>query len=268
MSATRESLLEVARRAVSGGVSIVDSRNVGSVSSKGDRDYVTDIDIAVQESVRAFLSSAAPHIAFLSEEDRGHELEGELLWALDPIDGTSNFIHGLPLYGISLALLENNQPTIGVIAMPALRVEYYAATGMGAYRNGERVRVGDASHLSESIVSIGDYAVGKGAVERNRPRLSLTALLAARAERIRMFGSAAFDLVCVADGRTDGCVILSNNPWDIAAGTVIVRESGGVVLDSDGSTHDIGSRHTIAGNGLTAKELVALVGLAQRESTQ
>ncbi len=109
---------------------------------------------------------------------------------------------------------------------------------------------------------MGDYAVGKDATKRNRPRLALTALLAERAERIRMFGTAAYDLACVADGSTDGCVILSNNPWDIAAGTVIVRESGGVVCDSDGSMHSPHSRHTIAGNSLTAKELVSLVARA------
>ncbi|KAF0847809.1 inositol monophosphatase family protein [Nocardia caishijiensis] len=80
-----------------------------------------------------------------------------------------------------------------------------------------------------------------------------------------MFGSAAFDLACVADGSTDGCVILSNNPWDIAAGAVIVRESGGMVYDSDGSAHNVRSRHTIAGNDLTAKELVAMVGQAHTE---
>lgn len=267
MNTTRESLLESARRAVKSGVSIVDSAAVGSVTAKGDRDFVTDIDIRVQEHIRRLLSAETPQIAFLGEEGGQTGRDHDPFWALDPIDGTSNFIHGIPLFGISLALFEGNEPTIGVIAMPALRIEYYAAIGMGAFRNGNLIRVGNASKLSESIISVGDYAVGNAAVERNRPRLSLTGLLASRAERIRMFGSAAFDLACVADGSTDGCVILSNNPWDIAAGTVIVRESGGSVYDSDGSTHDIRSRHTIAGNGVTAKELVALVQKAHSDST-
>ncbi|WP_410869837.1 inositol monophosphatase family protein [Nocardia sp. A7] len=262
MNKTRESLLDSARSAVSIGVSIVESRNVASVSSKGDRDFVTDIDIAVQESVQSFLESETPGIGFLGEEGEDAPTRSGPFWTLDPIDGTSNLIHGIPLFGISLALFEFNSPTIGVITMPALGLEYYAAVGLGAYRNGERIHVASASELSESIVSMGDYAVGKDATKRNRPRLALTALLAERAERIRMFGTAAYDLACVADGSTDGCVILSNNPWDIAAGTVIVRESGGVVCDSDGSMHSPHSRHTIAGNSLTAKELVSLVARA------
>ncbi|MEU6564797.1 inositol monophosphatase family protein [Nocardia nova] len=249
-------------------MSIIESRSIGSVSAKGDRDFVTDVDIAVQKHIQMFLKAETPHIDFLGEEESSHSPGHGPVWALDPIDGTSNFIHGIPLFGVSLALLENGVPTVGVIAMPALRLEYYAAAGMGAYRNGESIRVGSALRLSESIVSIGDYAVGKDATERNSPRLSLTALLAERVERIRMFGSAAFDLVCVADGSTDGCVILSNNPWDIAAGAIIVRESGGVVYDSDGSAHSVGSRHTIAGNGLTAKELVALTGRAHQDWPQ
>ncbi|MEV0432198.1 inositol monophosphatase family protein [Nocardia sp. NPDC050413] len=249
-------------------MSILESKRVGSVSSKGDRDFVTDVDVAIQEHIRRFLAVEAPHIAFLGEEGdhQHHRLDETAFWALDPIDGTSNYIHGIPLFGISLALFENHEPAIGVISMPTLQREYYAASGMGAYRNGERIHIGTSSRLSKSIISIGDYAVGQDAAQRNRPRLSLTALLAARAERIRMFGSAAFDLACVADGSTDGCVILSNNPWDIAAGAVIVRESGGVVYDSDGSAHNSSSRHTIAGNDLTAKELVALVGQAHAEA--
>ncbi|GEM29738.1 inositol monophosphatase [Nocardia neocaledoniensis NBRC 108232] len=256
----------MARRAVADGVSVIESRSVGSISSKGDRDFVTDIDVAVQQRIQDFLHSETPNIGFLGEEGDDVRRERGSLWVLDPIDGTSNFIHGLPLFGVSLALLEGNEPTIGVIAFPSLGLEYYAALGMGAFRNGESIRVGTASLLSESIVSLGDYAVGGDSAERNRPRLSLTALLAAQVERIRMFGSAAFDLACVADGRTDGCVILSNNPWDIAAGTVIVRESGGLLYDSDGSTHSVASRHTIAGNGFTANELVGLASRAHSDS--
>ncbi|MGW5318926.1 inositol monophosphatase family protein [Nocardia thailandica] len=266
MNTCRESLVELARRAVASGTSIVAKSAVQSISVKGDRDFVTDLDIAVQEHVESYLHSEAPRIGFLGEEGDNALHESGPFWVLDPIDGTSNFIHGLPIFGISLALFENSRPTIGVIALPALHREYYAAEGIGAFCNGRPIQVGAAARLSEAIVSIGDYAVGRDAEERNLPRLSLTGLLAAQAERIRMFGSAAFDLACVAQGSTDGCVILSNNLWDVAAGAVIVRESGGYVYDSDGSDHGIGSRHTIAGNAHTAEALVALVGQAHRTS--
>lgn len=110
--------------------------------------------------------------------------------------------------------------------------------------------------LGAAIISIGDYAVGEGADDRNRPRLALTAALAANVERVRMFGSAALDLAWVAEGRTDGCVMLSNKPWDTAAGVVIARESGATVTDTDGSAHTAGSRHTVAAApGLSARLL-------------
>jgi myo-inositol-1(or 4)-monophosphatase len=166
--------------------------------------------------------------------------------SLDSVDGTANFVHGLPLCGVSLALVESGRPTLGVIALPYLGHRYSAIEGQGAYAGGRKLAVRNNSHLTESIVAIGDYAVGVSAIEGNKPRLRTTELLAARVLRVRMLGSAAIDLAWVASGWLDASIMLSNNPWDTAAGVVIAREAGAQVVDMDGNAHSAESKATIA----------------------
>lgn len=256
-------LVTIARKAVEQGAELLSRAVPGEVQAKGDRDFVTDLDLEVQRAIQGYLHVATPEIEFLGEEagtGRIADPEAEQVWILDPIDGTSNFVHGLPLCAVSLALVCGGRPKVGVIRAPFLGLEYYAAEGAGAFANEVIMATGTARQLSEAIVSIGDYAVGAEATAANRHRFVLTRKLAESVERVRMFGSAAIDLAWVAEGRTDGCVILSNKPWDMAAGVVIARESGAVVCDSDGADHSIRARHTIAANPMLVGELVRLVG--------
>ncbi|WP_373292992.1 inositol monophosphatase family protein [Nocardia jinanensis] len=244
---------------------MLSSISPGAVHTKGDRDFVTELDLEIQRTVRLHLQSATPWAGFLGEETEGQatsESDTEYVWTLDPIDGTSNFIHGLPLCAVSLALLHDGKPKIGVIGAPFLGLEYYAGEGMGAFVNDELITTGTAQRLGDAIVSIGDYAVGDRADAANRERFALTRALAESVERVRMFGSAAVDLAWVAEGRTDGCIILSNKPWDMAAGVVIARESGAVVTDSDGREHSAVSRHTVAANPMISSELLRLISRA------
>jgi myo-inositol-1(or 4)-monophosphatase len=162
------------------------------------------------------------------------------------VDGTANFARGLPLCGVSLALLDRGDPVIGVIDLPFLETRYTAARNHGTWANGEQVTASATNDVSKAIVSLGDFAVGADAEARNRKRFALTTLLAGRAQRIRMFGSAAIDLAWVAHGRTDACITLSNKAWDVAAGVCIAREAGAVVVDVDGSRHTAESSATIA----------------------
>lgn len=255
-------LLAIARAAVAEGADLLSNAAPGSIDAKADRDFVTELDVEIQRKVQRYLHAATPDIGFLGEEsDIGRPVDpgdGQV-WILDPIDGTSNFIHGLPLCAVSLALACDGRPRVGVICAPFLGVEFYAAEGLGAYAGGKRLTTGNAQQLREAIVSIGDYAVGSEAEAANHDRLALTQSLAAVAERVRMFGSAALDLAWVAEGRIDGCVILSNKPWDMAAGVVIARESGAMVTDSDGTDHSIRARHTVAANPAISGELIRLV---------
>lgn len=255
-------LLGIARAAVAEGCKMLTTSRPRSVQAKGDRDFVTDLDVRIQEVIRDRLADAAPEIGFLGEENSNSPLElddTEYRWILDPIDGTSNFIHEVPLCAVSLGLAHRDNAILGVICAPFLNMEYHAVTGHGAFANDHRINASSARSLTASMVSIGDYAVGSDAERKNHARLALTTVLASRVERIRMLGSAALDLAWVAEGRTDACVLLTNKPWDMAAGVVIARESGAVVTDSDGSPHNLGSAHTLAAAPLIADEFLDLV---------
>ncbi|MFB9472527.1 inositol monophosphatase family protein [Nonomuraea salmonea] len=264
MTIDTRTLLPIAERAVSIASEIIRIKAPGVITAKGDRDMATEVDYAVEHAVREFLARETPEIGFLGEEEGGSRLGDGLMWALDPVDGTANFLHGIPLCGVSLGLVDKDAPTLGVIDLPFLDLRYAAAEEAGAAVNGSAIRVGDARDLRSAIVAIGDYAVGENAEERNRPRFALTEELAARVQRIRMFGSAAVDLAWVAHGRIDAAIMLSNNPWDTAAGVIIAREAGATVIDLDGSPHSMTAQATIAASPKLVADLVELIAEARK----
>jgi myo-inositol-1(or 4)-monophosphatase len=232
---------------------------------KGDRDMVTDLDIEIERAVRARLRHDAPDVAFLGEEESPASSTTDLTWALDPIDGTANLVHNLPLYAISLALVHEDRPLLGIIDLPMLGQRYWAAQGQGAWLDGKPIQVSNGDRLADAMVTIGDYAVGSNAAAKNKLRLDITAELARRVLRVRMLGSAAIDLAWLAEGKTDACILLSNKPWDTAAGVVIAAEAGAHVVDLDGSTHTMQSKAAIgAAPGLIAD----IISLMHRSQTQ
>ncbi len=259
MTVDARSLLPIAEQAVSIASKIIRTKAPGVVTAKGDRDMATEVDYGVEHAVREFLSRETSEIGFLGEEEGISRLGNGLIWALDPVDGTANFLHDIPLCGVSLGLVDQDTPTLGVIDLPFLNLRYAAAEEAGAFANGTAIRVSDAQEMQSAIVAIGDYAVGENAEERNRPRLALTQELAARVQRIRMFGSAAIDLAWVAHGRIDAAIMLSNNPWDTAAGVIIAREAGATVVDLDGSPHSMTAHATIAASPKLVADLVELI---------
>jgi myo-inositol-1(or 4)-monophosphatase len=220
--------------------------HVGAVIPKGDRDFATVVDIAVEEVIRAELERSTPGISFLGEERGGAAVDAEAVWVLDPIDGTANFAKDSPLCGVSLALLERGAPTLALIDLPFLGERYVAARGRGAFLNGRPIAVSEVAALREAMVGFADFSVGPEAASENAVHLELMRRLALEALRIRVHGSAALDLAWLAAGRLNATVMLSNLAWDVSAGVLLVRESGGLVFDSDGSDHTPSSRHTIA----------------------
>jgi myo-inositol-1(or 4)-monophosphatase len=251
--------LEHAQAAVDRAAGLVRTQRPGHLTPKGERDYASEVDFAVERAVREQLLGATPTIGFVGEEEGSAGDQGDTWWTLDPIDGTVNFTHGLPLCGVSLALVRDGQPVIGVIDLPFLGSRYWAVAGGGARHNGQQIHTRDVSRLEDALVSIGDYAVGAGAAEKNRIRLALTERLAGRVLRIRMFGSAAIDLAWLAAGRTHASVTLSNNSWDMAAGVAIAREAGARVVDHDGTEHTAESSAVCASGPGVCDELVDLV---------
>lgn len=244
-----QELLKIATEAVDLARSVLDDAHTpGAVMAKGDRDMATEADFEIERRVRAFLAEATPEFGFLGEEEGPSGLSGadRPFWVLDPIDGTANFTHGLPLYAISLGLVDGQESAVAVVDVPALNERFEATKGGGARLNGSLIRASQTSRLSDAVVAIGDYAVGANAAERNRPRLALTAMLAEKVQRVRMLGSAAIDLTWVACGRLDASIMLSNKPWDTTAAALVAREAGAAVLDLDGSPHTLRSAATLA----------------------
>src|SRR3954468_22397337 len=269
MTASPGALLPAAIEAVTIANELIRSRLPGPLTAKGDRDMASDLDFAVERAVRAHLRDRTPGVAILGEEEGvSGDPDSELLWALDPIDGTANLVHGMPLTGVSLGLLHEGRPVLGVIDLPFLDARYWAVEHAGAYVGDRRIAASRTTSLREAMVAIGDYAVGAGADEKNHLRLALTEHLASRAQRVRMLGSAAIDLAWVAEGRLDASMTMSNQPWDTAAGVVIAREAGAMVIDLDGSDHTSSSVATIAVAPGVAEELLALVSWAQEEVTE
>ncbi len=214
--------------------------------SKGDRDMVTNLDVEIERAVRASLRQDAPQVAFMGEEESSATGTRELTWAFDPIDGTANLVHGLPLFAISLALVRDDYPLLGIIDLPMLGQRYSAVQGLGAFLNGEPIHVSDSSDLADAMVTVGDYAVGPDADRKNKLRLAVTAQLARQVLRVRMLGSAAIDLAWLAEGKTDACIILGSHPWDIAAGVIIAIEAGARIVDLGGTIHTLRGRATVA----------------------
>lgn len=241
-----KALLPVAQAATSLAHRTILDHPIERVIPKGERDMVSDVDLHVERSVREFLRRETPEMAFLGEEG-GEDGCSELSWVLDPVDGTANFVRGVPLCAVSLAVLHRRRPVLGVIQLPLLGgTQYYAVEGQGAFRDGKPISASATAALPEAIVAVGDYAVGEDASAKNRQRLALTEALAARVQRVRMLGSAAIDLAWVAEGSIDACIALSNKPWDVAAGVVIARESGADVIGLAGEQHHAESVATIA----------------------
>ncbi|MCX4386477.1 inositol monophosphatase [Micromonospora peucetia] len=238
-------LLPVAIEAVARAAEIMRRKPPGALTVKGDRDMASALDYEIERDIRELLRVATPDIGFLGEE-HGVSGSGDMQWVLDPIDGTANFVRGIPLCAVSLGLLHHGEAVLGVIELPFLGNRYAAAQGDGATVDGKPIRVSGTSRLSEAIVAIGDYAVGDGAAAKNRLRLALTARLAESVQRVRMTGTAALDLAWLAEGKLDAALTLSNRPWDMTAGVAIAREAGAQVVDCSGIRHDANSSVTLA----------------------
>lgn len=258
---TMQELFEIAWQATQIGATTLKKSQPSSVQHKGDRDTVTDVDLTIQRDIAAYLAQTTPDIALLAEEsEQQPEIEtSEWLWVLDPIDGTSNFVHGLPLCAVSLALLHAGRAVVAVTHAPLIGKTYHAIEGKGAFVNGQRITASATESLSEAIVSLGDYAVGHDAGRLNQHRLALTTELVPHVERIRMIGAATLDLAFVAEGALDACVMMSNKPWDTGAGTLIAREAGAQLTDAQGNPHTHSSASTIVTAPGIAEQLATVI---------
>ena len=255
------SLHDIGRDAVALARGLISSTEFQEIEPKGDRDMVTNVDKTVEREVRRFLSKRAPHVGFIGEEERPNRLPG-YNWVLDPIDGTANFIHGLPLYSIALSLLHEDSIVAGLIDIPSMGLSYSSMLGCGAFLDGERISCSPIDKLSDAIVAVSDFSLGENADNKNTILMRVIEELAKRVQRVRLIGSAAISLAWVADGRLDAAVILSNEPWDTSAGILLSTEAGASAYDALGAVHRLHSGSAVAVNCKLEYDLVPLVSEA------
>ncbi|WP_030160005.1 inositol monophosphatase family protein [Glycomyces sp. NRRL B-16210] len=255
--------LGTAERAVEAAVAVVRS-GIGrerSISGKGDRDFATDLDYAVEDQIRAFLAEETPGIPLLGEErGRTGDTDSHYEWVLDPIDGTINFAHRSPLFGISLALTRSGMPVVGVVQAPMAEERFSAALGHGAALNKQSLKTTGPAELSSAVVALADFPFGPDAERRTQRRFALLQRLVPKVQRIRMLGTAALDLCWLASGRVDAVLHDRINLWDVAAGTVIAREAGALVTDLDGVDYGSGAMSVLAAGPQVHRALLAELG--------
>lgn len=217
------------------------------VSVKGPGDFVTAADRRAEKVLFEELSKARPGYGFLMEE--AGEIEGAdkaHRWIIDPLDGTLNFLHSLPVFAISIALEREGQLVAGLVYNPIADEMFVAERGQGAWLNNRRLRVAQRRDLADALVATGIPHLGKAA-EHPRFKAELSAVMA-RVANVRRLGAAALDLACVAAGRYDGYWERALKSWDMAAGIVLVREAGGFVSDLSGGAEMLGRGAVLAGN--------------------
>ena len=247
-SANLNVMIKAARRA---GRSLVkDFREVENlqVSSKGAGDFVSKADIAAEDILKEDLLGARPSYGWLGEETEG-EIEGEdptRRWIVDPLDGTTNFLHGMPHWAISIALEHKGEIVSAVIYDPAKDEMFHAEKGGGAWMNGQRLRVSDRKRMIESVFATGLPFGGRPYLPASLQDLAKIMPMVAG---MRRWGAAALDLAYVAAGRYEGYWERGLNPWDIAAGILIVKEAGGFVEPILPGADIMGRGGLIAGNG-------------------
>ena len=229
------------------------------VDKKGAIDLVTEIDLRVEREFRALIAERFPHHVVLGEEfspatDR--DAVPEYCWVFDPVDGTTNYAHGLPIFCASLALEIRGTPAVAAIYDPNRGELFTAERGLGARLNGQPLHVSRAADLIDSLLCTGfPYSVQQDA----GPLVGVFAEFLKVSRAVRRLGSAAIDLCYVAAGRLDGFWEHSLQPWDVAAGALIVEEAGGRVTDLGGGAHTSRSGNIIATNGLIHDAMVATI---------
>jgi myo-inositol-1(or 4)-monophosphatase len=234
------------------------------VSVKGPRNFVTAADRRAEEIVREELAKARPDYGFLGEE--GGAIEGadkSHRWIVDPLDGTTNFLHGIPHFAVSIGLERNGAIVAGLVYNPANDDMFLAERGKGAYLNDRRIRVAARLKLAEAVVACGLPHYGRGDLALARHEIAAAQQHFAG---LRRYGAAALDLAWVACGRLDAYWERDLSPWDIAAGSLLVREAGGFVTDLDGGDAIFTKNQVVAGNDTMHHELLRLLKEAGREA--
>lgn len=228
----RQLTLQAVEAVKEAGALLTDPEAIRSISAKGQADFVTNVDLAVQEQLRRKLGQLAPQVQFMGEEgDRENIDPARPFWILDPVDGTTNLIHRFDHSAVSLALAQGDQVRFGVVFQPYRRECFTAWAGAGAFCNGRPIKVSEASALSDGLIAVGTVPGYRKLADLAFAQMRT---LYDCCQDVRRTGCASLDLCDVACGRMDGYVELMLQPWDYAAGQLVVQEAGGMVTTPEG----------------------------------
>ena len=262
MSQTIHPMLNIAVRAARSAGSIINRAaldlDVLKVASKGTNDFVTEVDQAAEEAIISTLLEAYPGHAILAEESgrqRGSK-HSDYLWIIDPLDGTTNFIHGFPVYAVTIALAFRGKVEQAVVYDPTRNDLFYASKGKGAYLNDRRLRVSKRTRLSDSLIGTG-FPFRKG--DNFKRYLKMFEEVMQQCAGMRRPGAAALDLCYVAAGWYDGFFETGLSPWDVAAGSLMITEAGGLVGNFTGESDFLYQREVVAATPRIYGQLVQML---------
>lgn len=256
-------MLNTAIKAARRGAAIISRASIDidrvKVSEKGPNDFVTEIDKAAEEAIIGVLQQAYPDHAFLCEESgesANFDESKENVWIIDPLDGTTNFIHGFPQYCVSIALQQRGQITQAVVYDPTRNDLFTASKGAGAYLNDKRLRVTRRDKLADSLIGTGFPFRG---VEGLEDYIEMFRAMTPRCAGLRRPGAAALDLAYVAAGRLDGFFEKRLKPWDVAAGSLLITEAGGIVGTFKGDSDYLFKGDVIAGTPKVFAQMITVL---------
>ena len=235
------------------------------INKKGTIDLVTEIDLECERMCRAVIAERFPEHAILAEELGGHDAAGaRYRWIFDPLDGTTNYAHGLPIYCASLGLEIDGLRAVAAVYDPSRRELFTAERGQGAYVNGRALHVSSTPALIDSLLVTGfPYDM-----HRQGPELiELFGRFMQRARAVRRLGSAALDLCYVAAGRFDAFWEQNLKPWDVAAGALVLEEAGGRVTGMNGAPFDAAAAHLLASNGFIHEQMLEVIATFRAHGT-
>ena len=254
-------MLNIAVRAARAAGNVImrnfDRRDTLTIGSKGQHDYVSEVDKQAEQEIIRTLSKAYPDHSILAEESGSRNEGSEYRWVIDPLDGTTNYLHGFPQFSVSIALLHRGKPDQAVVYDPFSQELFTASRGSGAQLNDRRLRVSHNRSLDDALLGTGfpfrEFAHLDAYMGMFRELMVSTA-------GIRRPGSAALDLAYVAAGRLDGFWEIGLNPWDMAAGALLIQEAGGMVSDLAGGPDFLDSGNVVAGNPKIHQALIKVIG--------
>ena len=235
--------------------------NVRHIQQKGAIDLVTEFDVRSEEIIISSIQKEFPDHAILAEESGHNATISEYQWVIDPLDGTTNFAHGVPIFSVTMSLMKNNSPVLGVVYDPLRDEMFSAEAGLGASLNDQPIRVSSQADLGQAVISTGfPYDL------RTNPQNNLAQFVQfqLRTQAVRHLASAALDCAWTAMGRLDGYWEFGTKPWDVGAGALIAREAGGLVTSANGSADFLSNESILVSNNLLHAQMLRVL----REGSQ